>query len=49
MIAEFNETSYSYLIKLLNKRFYETMDVSELQQINEIYKALDFKIHTWLS
>ena len=44
-----DEASYSYLIQILQERYYSTVDVEELRKINEIYKALGCKSETWLS
>lgn len=41
--------SYTYLIKVLNEKFYNTTDISELQQINNLYKSLKYKLESWLS
>ena len=37
------------LIKVLNEKFYNTTDISELQQINNLYKSLKYKLESWLS
>lgn len=47
--VKLNEDSYSYLIQMLQERYYSTVDVEELRKINEIYKALGCKSETWLS
>ncbi len=49
MIVELDEISYSNLLKILEEKYYSTTDISELQNINQIYKALKFKSETWLS
>lgn len=46
---EIDESTYTYLLQLLNKRYVETDDISEKVQLNKIYKALCFKSETWLS
>ena len=46
---EIDESTYTYLLQLLNKRYVETDDISEKEQLNKIYKALCFKSETWLS
>ena len=43
IIAEFDEESYTYLIEMLNKRYYQTEDTQELKKINQLYKILKFK------
>ena len=40
IIAEFDEESYTYLIEMLNKRYYQTEDTQELKKINQLYKIL---------
>lgn len=47
--VKLDEASYSYLIQILQERYYSTVDVEELRKINEIYKALGCKSETWLS
>ena len=47
--VKLDEDSYSYLIQMLQERYYSTVDVEELRKINEIYKALGCKSETWLS
>ena len=49
VIVELDENSYTFLIKILNEKYYSTTDISELQKINNIYKALKFKSESWLS
>lgn len=49
VMVEFDEESYTYLIQLLNEKYYRTEDVSELKLINHIYKQLKFKSESWLS
>ena len=44
-----DEASYGYLIQILQERYYSTVDVEELRNINELYKALGCKSETWLS
>lgn len=44
-----DEASYGYLIQILQERYYFTVDVEELRNINELYKALGCKSETWLS
>lgn len=46
---EIDESTYTYLLQLINKRYAETDDISEKEQLNNIYKALCFKSETWLS
>ena len=48
-MVEFDEESYTYLIQLLNEKYYRTEGVSELKLINHIYKQLKFKSESWLS
>lgn len=49
MTVELNDECYTYLIQILQEKYYSTTDIAELKQINEIYKALKFKSETWLS
>ena len=49
VMVEFDEESYTYLIQLLNEKYYRTEDVSELKLINHIYKQLKFKSESLLS
>lgn len=49
ILAEFDEESYTYLLQLLNEKYFKTQDVHELKKINQIYKILKFKSETWLS
>ena len=44
-----DEASYGYLIQILQERYYSTVDVEELRNINELYKALGCKQKTQLS
>lgn len=46
---ELDESNYTYLLQLLNKRYTETDDMSEKTQLNNVYKILSFKSETWLS
>ena len=47
--VDIDDKSYTYLIQLLTNKFYNTTDISELQQINKLYKILKFQSETWLS
>ena len=47
--VKLDEDSYGYLIQMLQERYYSTVDVEELRNINELYKALGCKSETWLS
>ncbi len=49
MTVDIDDKSYTYLIQLLTEKFYNTTDISELQQINKLYKILKFQSETWLS
>lgn len=49
MTVDIDDMSYTYLIQLLNEKFYNTTDMTELQQINKLYKLLKFESETWLS
>lgn len=49
MTVDFNDESYTYLIQILQEKYYSTTDIAELKQINEIYKALKFQSESWLS
>ena len=49
IMVEIDEESYTYLIQLLNEKYYRTEDMSELKLINHIYKQLKFKSESWLS
>lgn len=46
---ELNESSYEYLVQILQERYYSTNEVEELQKINEINKALGEKSEEWLA
>lgn len=46
---ELNESSYDYLIQILQDRYYSIVDVEELQKINKIYQMLGYKAEIWLS
>lgn len=48
IIVELDEKSYAYLIQILNEKFYQTTQLTELSRINEIYKQLKFKSESWL-
>lgn len=39
---ELDESNYTYLLQLLNKRYTETDDLSEKTQLNNVYKILSF-------
>ena len=47
--VKLDEESYNWLIQILQERYYSTVDVEELRNINELYKALGCKSETWLS
>lgn len=49
MIVEFEESSYIDLIQILEEKYYNTIEINELQKINQIYKQLKFKSENWLS
>lgn len=49
MTIDLDENTYSYLIKILDEKYYSTTDISELQKINNLYKILQFKSESWLS
>lgn len=49
MTVDIDDKNYTYLIKILNEKFYNTTDISELQKINNLYKILKFESETWLS
>ena len=49
MIVELDDFSYTYLLQILNEKYYQTTDISELQKINNLYKLLKFKSESWLS
>lgn len=49
VIAEFDEETYTYLVQMLNEKFYSITDLNELSMINRIYKILGHKAETWLS
>lgn len=49
MTVELNDECYTYLIQILQEKYYSTTDIAELKEINKIYKALKFKSETWLS
>ena len=47
--VDLNNDSYTYLLQILNEKYYATTDIAELQRINNIYKALKFQSESWLS
>lgn len=47
--VKLDEESYDWLTQMLQERYYSTVDVEELRNINELYKALGCKSETWLS
>lgn len=49
LFVEIDRDSYTYLIQLLQEKYYKTENLSELKKINQIYKILQFKSETWLS
>lgn len=49
MTIDLDENAYSYLIRILDEKYYSTTDISELQRINNLYKLLKFKSESWLS
>ena len=49
LFVEIDRDSYTYLIQLLQEKYYKTENISELKKINQIYKILQFKSETWLS
>lgn len=49
MTVDLDENAYSYLIRILDEKYYSTTDISELQKINNLYKILQFKSESWLS
>ena len=49
MTVELNDECYTYLIQILQEKYYSTTDIAELKQINEIYKVLKFQSESWLS
>lgn len=49
IIVEFNEETYANLIQILNQKFYATSSLSELQKINQIYKALNYDSEAWIT
>lgn len=49
ILCELNQHDYTYLIQLLNEKYYQTTDIHELKQINSIYKQLKFKSESWLN
>lgn len=46
---EFDDISYTYLIQILDEKYYSTTEIAEMQKINHLYKLLKFKSETWLS
>lgn len=44
-----DEVTYTNLIQILEQKFYETTELSEMAKINDIYKALKWKSETWLT
>lgn len=49
MVVELDDSSYTYLLQVLNEKYYSTTDISELQKINQLYKIIQFKFDSWLS
>ena len=49
ILCELNQHDYTYLIQLLNEKYYQTTNIHELKQINSIYKQLKFKSESWLN
>lgn len=49
ILCELNQHDYTYLIQVLNEKYYQTTDIHELKQINSIYKQLKFKSESWLN
>ena len=49
ILCELNQHDYTYLIQLLDEKYYQTTDIHELKQINSIYKQLKFKSESWLN
>lgn len=49
LFVEIDKESYTYLIQLLQEKYYNTENIYELKKINQIYKILQFKSETWLS
>ncbi len=47
--VKLDEESYDWLIQMLQEKYYSTVDIEELRNINELYKALGCKSETWLS
>ena len=49
MLVELDDTLYTYLLQILNEKYYSTTDIAELQKINNLYKLLKFKSESWIS
>ena len=49
MTLELNEENYTYLLQILDEKYYSTTEIKEMQKIDDLYKALKFKSETWLS
>ena len=49
VLVELDDSSYTYLLQVLNEKYYSTTNISELQKINNLYKLLKFKSESWLS
>ena len=45
----FTDEEYSFLIQILNEKFYETTDIDDYRKINQIYKRLRYEPDSWLS
>lgn len=49
MTVELDEESYTYLLQVLNEKYYSTTEIKEMRKINALYKVLKFKSENWLS
>lgn len=49
MTVDLDEDSYTYLIQILNEKYYSTTNIIEMKKINNLYKLLKFKSESWIS
>lgn len=45
----FNDEEYHTLIRILQEKYYSTTKLSELEEINQLYKSLNCEAEVWLS
>ncbi len=49
MAVQFDDMTYTYLIEILNEKFYSTTDMKEIMKIQSIYKALGYDSGSFVS